>query len=89
MLRITKETEGTSAVTLRLEGQIMSAWVQVLEREVMKLLQSKQQVVLDFTEVKSVDLEGADMLRRIVNEDVEMINCPALIKGFLMNGQEK
>ncbi|MCG8408316.1 MAG: STAS domain-containing protein [Phycisphaerales bacterium] len=88
MLRITKESEGMSVVTLRLEGQIMSTWVQVVECEIGRLLQSEKKVVLDFTEVKVIDSKGANMLKRVIRRDVRIINCPTFIQEFLFNGQK-
>ena len=82
MLRITRVDESDSQVTLRVEGRIVSPWVAELERETLGLLQNQRRVVLDFSEVNFVDSQGAEMLKRITVENVEIIKCSGLIKGL-------
>lgn len=89
MLRITKESENMSSVTLRLEGQIMSTWVRVVESEVLRLIENEKCVILDFTDVKTIDSEGASMLKRIVKKGVRITNCSTLIHELLFNGQKR
>ncbi len=89
MLRITNVNESESRATLRVEGQIVSNWVAELERETKRLLQSGRRVVLDFAGVKFIGSQGADMVKRIPTDNVEIINCSALIKGFLNEGPEQ
>ncbi len=89
MLRITKVAESRSHVTLRVEGQIVSHWVAELERETRRLLKDNRKVVLDFAEVSFLGPQGTEMLKRLSIEDVEIINCSALIKGLLSDGQEE
>ena len=89
MIRITKVAESKSRVTLRVEGQIVSYWVAALERETRRFLKSDRKVVLDFAGVNFIGSQGAEMLKRIVVGNVEIINCSALVKGFLNEGQEE
>ena len=84
MLRITNVNESESRATLRVEGQIVSNWVAELERETKRLLQSGRRVVLDFAGVKFIGSGGAEMVKRITTDNVELINCSALIKDLLM-----
>ncbi len=83
MLRITKVDEGQAHVILQVEGTIATRWVSELEREIKRWLGSDRRVVLDFAGVKFVGALGADMLKRVSTENVEIINCSALIKGLL------
>ena len=89
MLRITNVNESESRATLRVEGQIVSKWVAELERETKRLLQSERRVVLDFAGVKFIGSQGAEMVKRITTDNVEIINCSALIKGLLKEGPEQ
>ncbi len=84
MLRITNVNESESRATLRVEGQIVSKWVAELERETKRLLQSERRVVLDFAGVKFIGSQGAEMVKRITTDNVEIINCSALIKDLLI-----
>ena len=83
MLRITKVDESRAHVTLRVEGKIVSRWATELEREAERWLRSDRRVVLDFAGVKFVGAQCAEMLRRFAGENVEIINCSALIKRLL------
>ncbi len=83
MLRITKVDENQGHVTLRVEGKIVSRWVTELEHEAKRWLRSNRRVVLDFAGVRFVGSQGTDMLKRVTGENVEIINCSALIRGLL------
>lgn len=89
MLRITNVNESESHATLRVEGQIGSQWVAELERETKRLLQRERRVVLDFAGVKFIGSQGAEMVKRIVTDGVEIVNCSALIKGLLNERPEQ
>ncbi len=89
MLRITNVNESESRATLRVEGQIVSKWVAELERETKRLLQSERWVVLDFAGVNFIGSQGAEMVKRIVTDGVEIVNCSALIQGLLNEGAEQ
>ncbi len=83
MLRITKINETHELVTLVVEGRIEARWVLELERETELWLRRGRSVVLDFTGVKFVGAQGAEMVGRLAGENVKIINCSALIKRLL------
>ena len=83
MLRITKVTENGTAVTLKLEGQIASAWVGEFELECGRWLEQQRCLHLDFRDVTFVDTRGRKALARLRGVDVEIFNCPALIRELL------
>ncbi len=83
MLRITKVPRQESLVTLKLEGQIASDWVEELESECLRLLQQQHSVTLDFAGVTFVDNCGITMLNRIRTDNLKIINCPALMRDLL------
>lgn len=83
MLRITKAVESRSLVTLTVEGRIVSEWVPVLEEECLTCLRERQQVRLDLSEVSFIDRRGVEMINRIQSENLQIINCPALIEHLL------
>lgn len=83
MLRITKAVQNRSLVTLKAEGRIVSEWVPVLEEECLTCLREGQQVRLDLSEVSFIDRRGVEMLKQIRSENLQIINCPALIGHLL------
>ena len=83
MLRISKLCENPSGLRLKLEGRIVSEWVSILEEQILECLKKNQKVLLDFSELRFVDKDGVEMLRRMPSEKIEIINCPGFIEEFL------
>jgi hypothetical protein len=88
VLRITKVAESPSEVTLKLEGRIVSDWVDLVERECVTWLRERPKVRLDFAEVTFVEPSGVEMLQRLAANHVQLINCPPLIAALLQRGEE-
>jgi len=88
MLRISKVAQGDCTVTLKLEGRIVSDWVAVLYSKILEFVDEEKKVVLDFSEVRYVDESGIRTLRRLEEENVQIINCPAFIEDLLKGGHE-
>ncbi len=83
MLRITKVSDQSSLVTLKIEGQIASDWVEELESECLRLLEHQRTVALDFAGVTFIDRGGITMLNRIATDNLKFINCSVLIRDLL------
>ncbi|MBI2468608.1 MAG: hypothetical protein HYV62_12475 [Candidatus Rokubacteria bacterium] len=83
MLRITKVAEDPGSVTLKVEGRVVSDWVQVLEQECLRSLGRNQEVVLDFADVVFVDGRGISMLTRIKSRAVQIVNTSGLLEDLL------
>ena len=91
MLRITRMVDNTTNVTLKVEGQIASNWISVLERECLSVLRDKRELILDFSGVAFIDAEGARMLNRlkslaVSSERLQIIDSSPLIKDLLKRG---
>ncbi len=83
VIRITRTDESPSQVTLKVEGQIVSLSVSVLEQECLTSMQGNQKVVLDFSDVTFIDSQGMLMLKRIKRGNLKIINCSDLIDDCL------
>ena len=83
MVRITPKNESASALTLTVEGRIVSVWGDELERECQRQLGRGKQVLLDFSSVTYVDRRGVETLRRIIQGAVVIVNQSALITDLL------
>ena len=88
MLRITRINESPSLITLKVEGQIVSEWISILEKEALSSLKEKQEVVLDFTDVTFINHNGVEMLQKISAENICIINCSPLIRDLLNNSMK-
>ncbi|MBI2205094.1 MAG: hypothetical protein HYU41_14695 [Candidatus Rokubacteria bacterium] len=89
MLRITKTTEpGADAVTLQVEGRVVSEWVDVLERECCKALQEARTIRLDLGGVTFIDGRGVALFRRVGTPRLIVVNCSAFLQDLLRGGYE-
>ena len=83
VLRITKVSDSAELTSLRVEGQVVSHWIAELEHEIKRSLGGERQVVLDFSHVNFVSLDGAKMLKSLDDKNVAIINCSGMIKALL------
>ena len=79
MLRITALGEDSQKLVLKVEGQIVSDWVPLLDKECRRLLEANE-LVLDFSCITYIDSHGIEMLRKL---PVEIVNCSRLIEDML------
>lgn len=89
MLRISTLTESCSTVTLKLEGRIVADWVSVLERECRRWVKERRKILLDLSEVRFVDGQGLEVLKRMQSENLEIINSPVLLRELLKGGEDR
>ena len=83
MLRISSEDDTGLVVRLKAEGTIRSDWVPLLEAECLCHLDSGRMVELDVTGIGFVDLEGASMVRSLVEKGVRLVGTRALVEALL------
>ncbi len=89
MFRVTKLLAGSSEVALKLEGQLVSEWVEELKRECRQLLSQHERIHLDFEDVTHVDRRGAEMLKSFGDGRLNIVNCPPLLKAVLSGEDAK
>ena len=86
MVKITETSGDEKAVTLRLDGKIVDAWVADLERLCLRYRDEEHKsIVLDFSGVTFVDENGVGMLQRIKDSRIKIINCSLFIEALLHN----
>ena len=83
MLRITRHDESDTRVTLRLEGRLINAWAELLERECSALIGSVAAVSVDLSGVGFVDRSGVKALQRLHRAGVSIRGCSDLIATIL------
>ena len=75
MLRIsTNESEG-NVVTLRLEGQIVGAWISELDKACERMLAAGHKVILDLEDVSLIDRRGLTLLASLSRQAVALVRC--------------
>jgi len=87
MLQITYTSEGSSDITLKLEGRVVSDWVPLVREECLRILKEKKSVRLDCSDVTFVDDRGVEMLKAMAGEGVKLVNCSPFIECLLREGE--
>ena len=64
MLRLTVQAQGTAETVLRIEGWVTGKEVELLDREISRLLVSAGRLVLDLGGVRSISPGGVELLHR-------------------------
>jgi anti-anti-sigma regulatory factor len=70
-------------VVLMLQGRIAAEWADLLERECEELGRSGFRVVLDLSEVVFIGRSGVEVLRRLGQAGVRIVDCMPLIAAML------
>lgn len=83
MLRITTTIEESSLTGFKLDGQIISDWVTVLEEECLKVLRKNGKIVIDASGVIFIDCKGIELFKRLAGENFKVENCSPLILELL------
>lgn len=83
MLRIVEEQATDSSITLRLDGRLVSRWVEVLRSSCEQAFQHGSRLRLDLAGVSFADREGLNLLRQLQAQQVSVINCPPLLREQL------
>jgi anti-anti-sigma regulatory factor len=83
VLRITVKKEGQSQKVLYLEGKICQEWLQELRDEINRGIEEGTKIILDFSKVRYLDEETAEMLRGLPSDKVEKRNFSLLIQELL------
>lgn len=88
MLRIVEEKATDGSTTLRLDGRIVSQWVDVLRSSCEQVIKNempnndtkKSHLILDLTGVSFADHEGIRLLQQLEQRKVTFINCSPFLQ---------
>jgi anti-anti-sigma regulatory factor len=84
MLRITEASKDNKAVILRLDGKVVGEWVSDLQMLCLHYRDEEDKnVVLDFSGVTFIDKKGVDMLWKLKDDRIKMVNCSSFIRLLL------
>jgi RNA polymerase sigma-70 factor, ECF subfamily len=83
MLRISRATSPSKPVTFRLEGELLGAWVEELDRTSAEVLASGDRLSLDLAAVTFVGRAGAELLRRLGQGGAVLGNPSPFVKEQL------
>ncbi|HKX33605.1 MAG TPA: hypothetical protein VJ302_38355 [Blastocatellia bacterium] len=80
MLRIMEEKAGDNSTTLRLDGRIAGQWVGLLRTTCDQALQGDRRLTIDLGGVSFADREGVQMLQRLQQLPVTLINSSPFLQ---------
>lgn len=83
MLRISENNASIETVTLLLEGQISNHGVEITRESCEQVLKKGGHLILDMSGVSFVDRTGIALLRKLQQQNVELINCSPFLKEQL------
>ena len=89
MIRVSTVQESDHLVKMKVEGEIVSDYVNCLSEECERLLESTERVELDFSEVMFVDANGVEMLRNLESERIAIVNASPLVEELLHLSKRK
>ena len=75
MLRISADEAVGELILIRLEGQITGQWVKLLRGTCEVPLKNGSRVVVDLKNVSFADRDGIELLRKLADRGVEILNA--------------
>lgn len=82
-LWIERTSQTAQRIRLRLEGQLVGRAIVALEEEWRVARAARQDLILDLAGLTFIGPAGADLLRRLRDRGVELVNAPPLIAEVL------
>jgi len=79
MLKISKIASLDHEVTLRLDGHVVGAGVQLLRESAEAVLDLGERLTLDFENIQFIDCEGVVLIKRLLDRGVSQLNTPLFV----------
>ena len=79
MLRIMEGNATNDSMTLRLDGSLISHWVEVLRSSCEQAFTHRDELILDLAGVSFADREGVELLQQL-QPRVTFINCSPFLR---------
>jgi len=63
-------------VTLRLDGHLIGAWVELLREEAETVLDQRGRLTLDLENINFIDCEGVALIKSLIDRGACQVNTP-------------
>jgi ABC-type transporter Mla MlaB component len=83
VLKMTWLTRTPRSQTLKLEGELLEAWVQSVRDACAKGGRRSKRLCLDLAAVSYVDAPGAQLLRDLMRQGIPIIACSSFVAELL------
>jgi hypothetical protein len=88
VLKITWLSRTGGMLTLKLEGEILEPWVSSVREACAPPVRRSEPLYLDLAAVTYADAAGAQLLRDLLGEGVEMAACSGFLRELLQLGDQ-
>lgn len=86
MLKLTRLSRNVPVLTVKLEGQLLGPWVSAVRDACRERGRRSGRLLLDLAAVTYADAAGAQLLRELVGEGVEIAACSGFVGELLRPG---
>jgi hypothetical protein len=83
VLKVTRLSRGVPALTVKVEGQLLGPWVPAVRDACRARGRRSGRLLLDLAAVTYADAAGAQLLRDLVGEGVEIAACSGFVGELL------
>ncbi|MCI0535169.1 MAG: hypothetical protein L0Z50_08065 [Verrucomicrobiales bacterium] len=83
MLRITAQSTGDSAISLKLEGKLLAPWVEELDHSINGSSGRPSSVKLDLSALTFADAMGIQFLSKLIHGGATLTACSGFIAALL------
>jgi anti-anti-sigma regulatory factor len=83
VLKVTRLSQGVPALTVKVEGQLLGPWVPAVRDACRARGRRSSRLLLDLAAVTYADAAGAQLLRDLVGEGVEIVACSGFVGELL------
>jgi len=84
VLRITRLSRKGPMATIKLEGELLEAWVGEVRKACAELMVGASRTRLDLAAVTYVDAAGVQLLRDQIRQGIEIVACSSFIAELLL-----
>jgi anti-anti-sigma regulatory factor len=83
VLKITKTSDKDDLQTIKLEGEILEPWISAIRLACTCHDRRSMHRALDLSSVTYADAAGAQLLRDLKHDGVEIVNCSSYVRELL------
>ena len=83
MLRIVEEKATNNQTVLRLDGRLVSQWIEILRSSCEQAIKDNGSLVLEMSGVSFADREGLRLLRQLNERQVALLHCSPFLREQL------
>jgi anti-anti-sigma regulatory factor len=87
VLKITQVFRRGNKGTLKLEGEILEPWVRTVREVCTAHAHPSERLCLDLADVTYVDSAGAQLLRDLLGEGIELAPCSSFLTELLQQDE--